>query len=468
MKTSMKGKKILVLGLGKSGLAAIKLLLAAGAAIIIANDYKELNLVEKEMAVFLEQPQVRIVAGGHPENILEDINVIIKSPGINPQLPLLKKAISSGIPVYSEIELAYLFSKAPLFGVTGTNGKTTTTSLIGEMLKLQYPNVYVAGNIGYPLAEAVLQAAKGDLIVAELSSFQLENIRRFRLQIATVLNITPDHLDYHGNENNYTASKRKILLNQRPGDWAVLNKDDKVVNEFVPFVAGNLLPFSSIETLNPGICLQEGKIVINFGSISSSVCRADEVKIPGNHNLENALAATAVAWLGGLEVSKIAQVLKNFPGVPHRLEHVANIGGVDFINDSKGTNPDATLKALQAIKQPKILIAGGYNKNSDFKPMLRKMKGLQVKRLVLLGETASMLSAMALEQGFQEVAIVPSLEDAVSQAFFASNPGDAVLLSPACASWDMFQNFEERGNKFKKAITALREGLGSEKSPHRA
>jgi UDP-N-acetylmuramoylalanine--D-glutamate ligase len=327
MVKSLEGKKILVLGLGKSGHAAIKLLLKAGATKVIANDCKELSSVEKEMKDFLGLPRVEIVAGGHPETMLKGISFIIKSPGINPQLPLLKRAVSLGIPIYSEIELAYFFSKAPIFGITGTNGKTTTTSLIGEMMKLQYPNVYVAGNIGFPLSGAVLQATERDLIVAELSSFQLENTKRFHLHVAAVLNITPDHLDYHGNESNYIAAKRKILQNQKYSDWAVLNKDNRSVFELLPFVKGNLLLFSSVEKLNPGICLQEGNIVINFGAKSYRVCREEEVKIPGRHNLENALAAVAVSWLGGLEVSKIAQVLKNFPGVPHRLEQVANIRG---------------------------------------------------------------------------------------------------------------------------------------------
>jgi UDP-N-acetylmuramoylalanine--D-glutamate ligase len=466
MMTNIKGKKVLVLGLGRSGRAAISLLLKAGALKIVANDCKEISLVEKEMADHLKRPQLELVAGGHPGSLLEDVGCIIKSPGIKPQLPLLKKAILQAIPIYSEIELAYHFSRAPIFAVTGTNGKTTTASLVGAMFKERFPNVLVAGNIGFPLSEAVLRASQNDVIIAELSSFQLENIENFRPKIAAVLNITPDHLDYHESADNYIAAKKKIFLNQQAGDWAVLNWNDQaVVSHFLPLVKGNLLPFSSSKKLNPGICLQDGKIAINFKAESHLVCRPEEVRIPGLHNLENARAAVAISWAGGTGVSQIARALKNFPGVPHRLEQVAKVAGVSFVNDSKGTNPDATIKALHAIGGPKILIAGGFDKKIDFKPMFQEMKKMKVRGLFFLGETAPLLSAMAREGGFREATIVSGLEEAVKRAFAASLPGDTVLLSPACASWDMFADFEERGHKFKEAVAALKEGLGGEKNP---
>lgn len=462
----IRGKRVLVLGLAKSGRAAVHLLLKAGASSILANDSKKRDLLQKEMKDLLRYSQVELFGGSHPESLLEGVSLIIKSPGIKPGLPLLQKARELGIPVFSEIELAFHFSPVPLFGITGTNGKTTTSALTGEIFRRRFPAVYVAGNIGYPLCEAVEQAREGDIIVAELSSFQLDDINNFKVKIAAVLNLTPDHLDYHGTLENYVEAKRKILLNQGSDDWTVLNWDDPQVRRFSAYTRGQLLPFSRREKLNPGVCLIDDTIMINFGLNSFSVCRVDEIRIPGLHNLENALAASAMAWAGGVTTEHLALALKSFPGVPHRLENVEVISKVTFVNDSKGTNPDATMNALRAVKGSKILIAGGLNKGSDLRGLIQSLKGEGVKSLVLLGEAAPLISRIAQDEGFSDAVIVSDLKTAVYKAFSLALPGDTVLLSPACASWDMFRDFEERGDIFKSAVFSLKEGLESEKSPH--
>ena len=468
MINKIKGKKVLVLGLAKSGRAAVRLLLKAGACKVVANDLKEASLLQREMGELEKHPRVELVGGGHPESLLEGVSLIIKSPGIKPELALLQKAREKGIPVYPEIELAGHFSQSPLIGITGTNGKTTTTSLTGEIFRQQFKGVHVAGNIGFPLCEAVMEASPEDYIIAELSSFQLEDIHSFRVHIAAVLNLTPDHLDYHGSLEGYAAAKRKIFLNQTAHDWAVLNWDDPLVRSFRSAVRGNIMPFSRREELNPGVYVREHTIFVSDGRHTRIVCPVEEIRIPGLHNLENALAAVAVSWVGGVALDSIARGLKSFPGVPHRLERVMEIRGVTFINDSKGTNPDATLTALRAVPGAKVLIAGGLNKGSDFRPLVKAMAAEGVKSLILLGETASLMELLAREEGFTDVSIVPDLHAAVQKAFRSAASGDTVLLSPACASWDMVKNFEERGEVFKSAVISLKEALESEKCPYRA
>ena len=457
----VKGKKVLVAGLAKSGRAAIRLLLQAEVSGIIANDAREFALLQQEIKEFLADPRVEIVAGGHPENLLTGVSLLVKSPGINPQLPLLHKARKAGIPICSEVELAFHFSPVPLIAITGTNGKTTTTALTGEIFTRPGTKVYVSGNIGFPLAEAVRQAAPGDTIVAELSSFQLADTHNFRAHIAAILNITPDHLDYHQTMEQYIAAKKKILCNQQKTDWAVLNWDDPLVRALAPFAGGKILPFSRKEKLNPGLYLQGGCLYWRgrqAGSRPQKICEAAAIRIPGQHNLENALAAAAIARAAGVGVPRIVQALKNFPGVPHRLEKVVTYRGVTFINDSKGTNPDAAIQALRAVHGPKVLIAGGMHKGGDLQPFMQAVAGGQVKKMILLGAAAPLFTALARKEGFSQLETVPDLGKAVTCAFQVAVPGDTVLLSPGCASWDMFNSFEERGEAFKAAVLSLKEG----------
>ena len=468
MKSQVEGNKILVIGMARSGQAAVKLLLKAGASRVIANDQKGRAELESEAGGLLDDPRVTYAGGGHPEQLLEGVTMVIKSPGVKPHLPILKKAAQSAVPVYSEIELAYGFSPAEIVGITGTNGKTTTTSLVGEILKKQFHRVYVAGNIGFPLCEAVDLAEEGDVIVAELSSFQLENTDRFRASIAAILNISPDHMDYHGTMEQYIVSKSKLLNNQYENDVAVLNHDDQVVRGLSPRAKGRVLFFSRKSALESGVFMDNGNIVlIENGKVEFS-CPSKDLRIPGPHNLENALAAVAVSWSKGVIPEHIAATLRTFPGVPHRLEFVAEKDGVTFINDSKGTNLDATLTALKAIHGPKILIAGGLDKGSIFDPLIRKLKEENVHKLILLGETAPKIKEAAVREGFTDVLIANSIAEAVVHSYGNASKGDTVLLSPACASWDMFKNFEERGDIFKSEVLKLEEGLYYGKSPHRA
>lgn len=455
------GKRVLVLGLGRSGHAAVRLLLKIGAGRVLINDTRDEHLLIKELGELATHPQVQLVAGGHHNEVLEHIAVIIKSPGINPNIPLLQEAKKLGIEIVSEVELAYHFCPVPLVGITGTNGKTTTTALVGEMLRLQFPGVLVAGNIGFAFSDAVLQSAGKDYIVVELSSFQLANIRNFRVHVGAVLNISADHLDYHGTMDGYVAAKSNIFRTQKSDDWSVVNWDDPLTRKMGNFVEGRLLAFSRYAGLAPGVFIKEGTITVNDGRNDMPVCRAAEVRIPGEHNLENALAATAVAWAAGVELKNIAHALRLFPGVPHRLEEVAEVRGVKFVNDSKGTNPNATLKAICALREPKVLIAGGFNKESDFSQLAAALASENVKALVLIGETAPLLQEAARSAGFNAIIMVEELRSAVCQAYRLADAGETVLLSPACASWDMFRDYEERGELFRQEVIALKESSGN-------
>ncbi len=467
MKEQIKGKNILVLGLARSGQAAIKLLLKAGASKIIGNDQKGLLELAAEMKDLCRNSRVTLVGGGHPENLVDEVSLVIKSPGIKPDLPLLRSASARGIPVYAEIELAYWFSAAEIIGITGTNGKTTTTSLVGEILQGQLPQVFVAGNIGHPLCEAVAAAGRGDLIVAELSSFQLENIDSFRAPIAAVLNISSDHLDYHGTMPRYIQAKSRLLANQQKTDMAVLNYDDENVRDLRDQVQGHLQFFSRKHLLETGVCLHQGRIVIREKGREELVCHAADLLIPGPHNLENALAAVAVARARGVRREQIARTLKTFRGVPHRLEFVSEINGVRYVNDSKGTNEEATLTALKALQGSKILVAGGMDKGSSFHNLAAALEREKVSWLILLGETAPLLQKRALEAGFSRVVLAADLPEAVHKAYLQAVTGDTVLLSPACASWDMFSSYEERGDVFKSEVGRLKEGLSHGKSSRR-
>ncbi len=451
------GKRVLVLGLAGSGRAAIRLLLKAGAKAIIANDRRGVKELQQVIEEFRPFPQVLFVTGGHGDVLLEDVDFIIKSPGIHPQMELLQRAGLEGIKVYSEIELAFLFFPGKIIGITGTNGKTTTTSLVGEIFREQYERVHIAGNIGLPFSETVLSAEKGDIAIVELSSFQLGNTELFSPHIAAVLNLTPDHLDYHGTIDGYISAKKRILMNQGPNDLAILNWDDPLVREFASLARGKVLFFSRREQMSSGVYLRNGYIFIHIGKIKHEVCRVEDLRLRGLHNLENVLAATALAWAGGVDPAKIAAVLKTFPGVVHRLESVEGFGDISFINDSKGTNPQAAMTALRAIPGPKILIAGGFDKGSSFSDFAKALREEGVRKLVLLGETAPRIAKAASEAGFTNTVNVNSMFAAVEKAITSAESGDTILLSPACASWDMFKNFEERGNAFKGAVLALKE-----------
>lgn len=422
---NLKNKKITILGMARSGIAAAKRLSALGAKVMISEVRSDVE-VDPELNVTIE-------LGGHTDKAL-NADLIVVSPGIHLDIPVLEKAKQEKIPIVSEIEIAYQILKKPIVAVTGTNGKTTTTTLISEMLKAGGKKAAVAGNIGYPLV--AVDDTDLDYIVAEISSYQLETVKDFKPWISVILNVQEDHIERHGSLENYINQKANIFKNQNGDDYVIFNEEDKRVVEMVRSAKAKLVGFSkndhSIITLNK-----------------------DEIKIPGVHNLENALAATQAAYLCGVERKVVADVLRTFPGVEHRIEPVKDINGISFYNDSKATNPDSTLVALDTFKgKSVILILGGKDKGTKLDVLCKKVKE-GVKAVILIGE-ATVRFKQALEQtGYSEVKLSGSMEEAVKLSFDLGEKGDIVLLSPACASFDMFKNFEERGKVFKKVVARL-------------
>lgn len=457
---SVNNNIVVVIGLARSGTAVTPLLVEMGAKKVIVNELKDKDKLKDEISLLGGYPQVEVVTGGHPLELIDNtVSLVVKSPGVPPDLPLVKKAVRMGIPVLTEVEIAYQYtreSKPWFIGITGSNGKTTTTALTGNIFKKGWPGkVFVAGNIGLPLSSVVLEASSKDLIVAELSSFQLEGISEFRPHIAAILNISEDHLDYHKTFEEYIKAKYRIFKNQREGDYAVLNADDPLLVEKKDCqLKSKPVLFSRRRILESGVCLQNGEVVIKSEGSTVPVCAVEEIRLPGLHNLENVLAATAIAWSAKVEVSKIREALIAFEGVPHRLEFVRELKGVLFVNDSKATNPGAAIKALQSFSRPVVLIAGGKDKGGNFKELASYVKD-RVSFLVLLGETADKIAEAVEEVNFNRWLKVKNLPEAVFQAYQRAQKGDVVLLSPACASWDMFINYEERGELFKKVVHSL-------------
>jgi len=451
---NFKDKKVLVIGAGKSGVAVSRFLCAKGAAVVLADAGRPGD--PRGELEQLSAAGVQIQTGGYHRVERDSFELVVLSPGV----PLTEKpardAQKHGIPVTGELELAYRFARAPIVAVTGTNGKTTTTTLIGEIFKRAGKNVLVGGNIGRPLLTEVERFGNGDIIVAEVSSFQLETATTFKPKVGIILNITPDHLDRHGNMENYTKAKLKIVAGQEPGDYAVLNYDDANTAALGKGLRGQVVYFSRKATLEEGVFVREGKILARFGRLEEIICRVNELGIPGAHNLENALAAVAATKVLGVERDVLADSLREFKGVSHRLEFVAEIDGVRYINDSKGTNPDAAIKALEAYEEPIVLIAGGKNKGSDFSLFAGKVKE-KARALVVLGQSAQHIAAAARDKGFENILYAGDFREAVQLARRAARPGDIVLLSPACASWDMFNSYEERGDLFKEIVKGFKE-----------
>jgi UDP-N-acetylmuramoylalanine--D-glutamate ligase len=352
------------------------------------------------------------------------------------------------VKVISELELAWLLSDSPFIGITGTNGKSTVTTLVGLMMKKAGKKTLVAGNIGNALTEDSRLLRRQDWIVAELSSFQLEDIETFRPRVATILNITQDHLDRYHDIDEYAEAKARVFMNQQKEDFLVLNYDDPLVQALAKRTSATVIPFSRLLRYNPGACVHDGHVLFN----GTRVCRVDEIRIKGVHNLENALAAVAVAQCAGADKKAVAAVLREFPGLEHRLEFVRELKGVTYINDSKGTNVGAVVKSAEGFTQPVILIAGGLDKGSDFSP-LSDLFRQKVKLLVLIGKAADKM-AKALGSA-TETAFAKTLQEAVRIGAERAVPGDVVLLSPACASFDMFKDFEDRGRQFKEAVMNL-------------
>jgi UDP-N-acetylmuramoylalanine--D-glutamate ligase len=447
------GKKVLVIGAAITGLPVVKKLSKLGANVTLNDKKTKEEIIE--MLNGMNLSGVNIVGGEHPTELADECDLIVVSPGVPLDIPLIKRARDLGIEVIGEVELAYRLINTPIAAITGTNGKTTTTALLGEIMKKSGRSTFVTGNIGHAMISEVDNANAEDVFVLEASSFQLESTIDFRPHVSAILNITPDHLDRHKTFENYVDAKCKIFQNQQAGDFAILNKDDKETYNVADRVPCKALFFSHKEILEEGAYVENDYMVIKLGDQTEQIIKVDEIYIPGAHNLENALAASLMAYCLGVKADVIRLVLKEFKGVEHRIEFVDEINGVTYYNDSKGTNTDASIKAVLAMKRPIVLIAGGYDKGSEYDDFIDTFKG-RVKELVLVGATADKIEKTARNHGFHNIHRAANYEDVVAQCSKLASPGDCVLLSPACASWGMFKNYEERGRIFKSLVEGLR------------
>ena len=448
-------EKVLVMGLGKSGIAAAELL--AGEADVSAWDSKSEDSFDKDTLAALRSKGVRLLFGEEPQ---EHFDRLVMSPGIAPSHPLAARLASEGCFISGELEEAYAHCAGTFYAITGTNGKTTTTALAGEMVADSKIPCEVVGNIGLPVAARVAEAGPDTIMVTEVSSFQLETTHSFAPHVSAILNITPDHLNRHGTFEEYTRVKGLVFANQQPGDSFIYNADDPLCVQLAQQAAAkgiNAVPFSSTKQLEYGAYVSEGELCIRDEGQRVPLCKVSELRIPGKHNIENALAAAAVCWFGGIPEDAIMQALREFKGVEHRIEFIREFEGVRYVNDSKGTNPDASMKAIEATDTPILLIAGGYEKNSDFTELINDFGG-KVKYLLLLGVTAKRFAECAVKNGFPEERIVfcKDMEECVANGRRLAEPGDTVLLSPASASWDMYKSFEQRGDHFRNIVNGLK------------
>lgn len=451
------GKRVLIVGLARSGLAAAELLLKAGAVPLLFDEKPLEKLSAKEHIIRLAQAGCEKGMGSDPFALLADCDAVVVSPAVPVQADLVRRAKEMNLPVVGELELGSLFAKGPIFAVTGTNGKTTTVSLLGEMFRAAGKRTVVCGNIGHPITSAVMELEPGDPLLAEVSSFQMETADTFRPCVAAITNITPDHLDRHGTMDAYIACKRRIFSKQTPSDYAVLNADDERIVALAPGLQAQKLWFSTRENARKGAIIQGDDIILRVGGSDRFVCKTEDILLPGKHNLENALAAVVMAAVAGIPLDSIRQALARFGGVEHRIEFVRTIDGISFINDSKGTNPESTLKALEAMNRPTILLAGGYDKKVSFSGLAEAiLKNPMITNVVTYGETSRQIEQSLLEVNYLKVAAAPDMFAAIDAARSIKTFEEGnILLSPACASFDQFDDYEQRGILFKRYVMSL-------------
>ncbi len=452
MNLSLRDKSVLVVGLARSGVAAANLLLAQGARVKVT-DLRPAGSLSDPLSQ-LKGP-VDSTLGQHLLSDFLNADLIVVSPGVPSHQSCLQEAIRSKVPVWAEVELGYRFLKGRFVGITGSNGKTTTTTLVGELFRTAGVAVEVAGNIGRPLTEVAAMGQQCRQFVLELSSFQLEHVHELHCQTAAILNLTADHLDRHSSFEAYLDAKVRIFNRQSGEDYAVLNGDDPALRGVGEHRASQTVLFSRRRQLEPGACLSpDGWVTWNWQGQTERILPAADIRLKGLHNLENVLAATAIGRLSGLDMTAMADCFRSFSGVEHRLEYVAEVSQVEFFNDSKATNVDSAVKALEAFAQPLIVIFGGRDKGGSFQP-LRPLIEAKARGVLLIGEATPKLQAAL--HGAAPIELCPSLESAVREAFRMARPGDAILLAPACASFDMFENFEHRGRVFKSAVASLKQ-----------
>lgn len=447
-----QGKKILIIGTGISGIAAAKLL--DGLSDVILYDANgELNAMEIRQRL-PEDFRGRIVLGSLTDELISGVSCAVLSPGVPADLPDVERLREAGAEIIGEIELAYRFGKGKIAAITGTNGKTTTTALTGEIMKTYYDSVFVVGNIGTPYTQLAAQTTEESVTVAEVSSFQLETVRDFRPQVSAITNITPDHLNRHHTMENYIAAKLNITKNQTADDTCILNYEDPVLRAAGEKLSCRVVWFSSARKLENGLCLSGEDIVSVKGGEETVVCSIHDLNIIGRHNYENAMVAIAAGMALSVPLDCIRKALKTFVAVEHRIEYVTEKNGVKYYNDSKGTNPDASIQAVRAMTTKTLLIGGGYDKGSEYDEWIDSFEG-RIKYLVLMGQTREKIAQTARRKGFTDIVMVGSMEEAVKFCAAHAEPGETVLLSPCCASWGMFKNYEERGRIFKELVRAL-------------
>lgn len=451
-----EGKKVLVIGIARSGVAAINSLVRRG-AVVTACDIKDRDQLGDDILNRIEKLGAVCCCGKYPVVDKDKFDIVVPSPGVPLDVEPVARARALDIPVMGEVELAYRI-KSPdvnIYAITGTNGKTTTTSLLHFILQQDGRKAAAGGNIGVPLTGLIEQMPEGEL-ATEISSFQLATTISFHPHIAGILNITPDHLDRHKTLEAYIEAKARIFANQNADDFVILNYEDNILRKMAAKCRSEVVFFSTERVLDQGAYIENGYIKVKIKNRSARICPASAIKLRGRHNLENILCATAMAWAAGVNAEVLHKALAEFKGIRHRMEEVGIKNGVLYINDSKGTNPESTIKAIESFAEPLVLILGGRSKGSDFRPLAR-LVNKRVKELVLLGEARAIIKQAVMETGFKNINEVDSFEAAVNKAAELSEPGDVVLLSPACASWDMFDNYEQRGDLFCQMVRARKE-----------
>ncbi len=454
----IQGKKVLVVGSGKSGMGAARLLGKVGACPVLfdSNDKLEIDKIREKAG---EIPELEVFLGTLPKAVEQEIALVVISPGVPVDAPELMKYQARQVPIWGEIELAYAFAKGRVAAITGTNGKTTTTTLVGEIFQAFYKSVYVVGNIGNPYTDIALETGEDTVTAAEISSFQLETVHTFRPQVSAILNITPDHLNRHHTMECYVQTKEAIARNQTKADTCVLNFEDPYTRDFGSRCPAQVIFFSSKRELEEGIYLAGEEICMAFHAPdgereTQSLMNIHDMNLVGMCNVENVMAAIAICHTMGVPMDVILKTVKNFKAVEHRIEFVGVKGGVAYYNDSKGTNPDAAIQGIRAMDRPTVLIGGGYDKQSEYDAWIEAFDG-KVKALVLIGQTREKIAACARAHGVENIILADTFEEAFAICVEQAAPGDAVLLSPACASWGMFPNYEVRGKMFKELVEKI-------------
>ena len=451
----MSKQNYLIIGAGRSGIAAAKLLEGIGETYAIYDGKTDLDTAAVLEAIETKDDIKFILGDVTTEELKGNYDVCIVSPGVPLFAPVMKAVVEAGIPVWSEIELAYLHDKGTVLAITGTNGKTTTTSLTYEIIKAWNEKTLLVGNIEIPYTGLALSSVEGGYTVAEISSFQLETMITFKPHVSAILNITPDHLDRHGSMKNYEDVKKSITKNQTKDDFTVLNYEDSVLRDFAQEAPCKVIFFSSAHELEDGWFLRGDDIIMSKGGKETLLLKMSETKLVGTHNAENIMAAAAITYAAGVPLDTIREITKRFTAVEHRIEFVEEIDGVKYYNDSKGTNTDAAIKAIDAMPSSTVLIAGGYDKHSEYDDWIAHLHG-KCKALILIGQTAQNIADACDRAGFAPYEFAEDMPSAVKRCAEIAESGDCVLLSPACASWGMFKNYQQRGCIFKDEVRKLK------------